>query len=58
MIKKGASVKEEYYVAPSLNELVLKQKKVGVYKINENDYFNLNGEDGKEEYENYLRGVK
>ena len=58
MIKKGASVKGQYYVAPSLNELVLKQKIIGVYKIDESDYFNLSGEDGREEYENYLRGVK
>lgn len=58
MIKKGASVNGVYYVAPSLNEMVLKQKKIGTYRVDKSNYFNLKKQSGREEYENYLKGVK
>ena len=58
MIKKGASVNGIYYVAPSLNEMVLKQKKIGAYRVDKSNYFNLKKQSGREEYENYLKGEK
>ena len=58
MIKKGASVNGAYYVAPVLNEMVLKKKKIGVYKVDKSNYFNLKKQSGREEYEDYLKGVK
>ena len=58
MIKKGASVNGIYYVAPSLNEMVLKQKKIGVYRVDKSNYFNLKKQNGREEYEDYLKGEK
>ena len=58
MIKKGASVNGIYYVAPSLNEMVLKQKKIGTYRVDKSNYFNLKKQSGREEYENYLKGEK
>ena len=57
-IKKGASVNGIYYVAPSLNEMVLKQKKIGAYRVDKSNYFNLKKQSGREEYENYLKGEK
>lgn len=56
MIKKGASVNGQYYVCPALNELVLKHKKIGAYRIRKEQYFNFNKQKGIEEYEKYLSG--
>lgn len=58
MIKKGASINEQYYVCPCYNELVLKQKKIGVYRISKRDYFNLNQQKGLDDYESYLKGKR
>ena len=38
MIKKDANVNGIYYIAPSLNEMILNNKKVGIYKIENNQY--------------------
>lgn len=38
MIKKDASVNGAFFIAPSLNEMVLRQKKMGVYTINNEKY--------------------
>ena len=55
MIQKEASVKGKYYVCPAYNEMVLKQKKIGVYKIDQGQYFNFNHAKGLELYEQYLK---
>lgn len=56
MIKKGACVNGQYYVCPSYNEMVLQQKKIGVFRISKDDYFNLNQQKGMDDYEAYLKG--
>lgn len=58
MILKGASVNGQYFVCPSFNELVLQQKKIGVIKINQNEYFSLKSQRGMDEYEEYLKKEK
>lgn len=55
MIIKNASVNEKYYVCPCYNEMILKHKKVGVYRITKQQYFNLNSQKGINEYEAYLQ---
>ena len=58
MIKKGACVNDQYYVCPCYNEMVLQQKKIGVFRISKDDYFNLNQQKGMDDYEMYLKGKK
>lgn len=55
MILKGANVNGQYFVCPTFNELVLKQKKIGVIKISQNEYFSLKSQKGIDEYEKYLK---
>ncbi|MDR0412115.1 MAG: glycosyltransferase family 2 protein [Treponema sp.] len=55
MIKKEASVDGKYYICPAYNEMVLLGKKIGIYRINQEQYFNLNHRKGIELYEEYLR---
>lgn len=55
MIKKGASVNGQYYVCPSFNQMVLKNRRIGVYRIDKREYFNFNKQKGIEEYEKYLK---
>ena len=58
MIKKGASTNGQYYVCPCYNEMVLLQKRIGVYRISKEDYFNLNQQKGMDDYEAYLKGKR
>ena len=37
-IRKGVEVDGRYYVAPTINELILKQKRVGFYQIKDTEY--------------------
>lgn len=39
MIKKDANVNGIYYIAPSLNEMILNHKRISIYKIDNNKYF-------------------
>lgn len=55
MIKKGASVNGQYYVCPTYNEMILRQKKIGTYSISKQDYFNLNQQKGINDYELFLK---
>lgn len=41
MIRKGDHVQERYYICPVYNQLVLKQKKIGVHKISHDQYVSL-----------------
>lgn len=54
MIKKGVNVNGRYYVCPVYNEMILKQKKIGIYQINREDYFNFKQDNAIAEYEKYL----
>ena len=50
MIIKGASVNNQFYVCPAYNELVLKQKKIGVFEIPKSAYISLATPAGVEAY--------
>ncbi|MCU0910022.1 MAG: glycosyltransferase family 2 protein [Rhodobacteraceae bacterium] len=55
MIRKGASVNGGFFVCPSLNELVLAQKRVGVERIERAQYISLATPQAVEEYEQMLK---
>lgn len=55
MIRKDASVNGGFFVCPSLNELVLTQKRVGVERIAREDYISLATPQAVEEYEQILK---
>ena len=51
MIKKDASVNGLYYIAPSLNELVLGDKQISIYKIDNSSYHSFYTHQKIKEYE-------
>lgn len=55
MIRKKADVNGNFYVCPVYNEMVLAQKKIGIYKIEKEQYYNFNHIKGIELYEEYYR---
>lgn len=57
MIIKGASVNGAYFVCPALNELVLVQKRIGVYEIPRSKYVSLATPQAIEEYEKSFLAV-
>lgn len=58
MIHKGASVNGGYFVCPAFNELILKQKKIGVHHIDRDRYVSLATPQAAEEYEQVLLARK
>ena len=54
MIRKDASVNGAFYICPAFNELVLMQKKLGVYQIDREKYYSLASPAGVEAYEKHL----
>lgn len=54
MIRKDASVNGAFYICPVFNELVLMQKKLGVYQIDREKYYSLASPSGVEAYEKHL----
>ena len=58
MIRKDASVNGQYYVCPTFNEMVLKQKKILAYQIPQEEYFSFKDQKGMDEYEDYLKRRK
>jgi len=58
MIHKGASVNGGYFVCPSLNELILAQKTVGIHQIERDQYISLATPQAVEEYEQMLLARK
>lgn len=56
MIRKGASVDGKYYVCPAFNEMVLRHKRIGTYRISKMDYFNFGQQKSVDDYERYLKG--
>jgi NDP-sugar pyrophosphorylase family protein len=58
MIRKGASVGGGYFVCPSFNELILRQKKLGVVRIERDQYVSLATPQAVEEYEQVLLARK
>lgn len=55
MIRKDASVNDGFFVCPSLNELVLAQMRVGVERIEREEYISLATPQAVEEYELILK---
>jgi NDP-sugar pyrophosphorylase family protein len=55
MIRKDASVNDGFFVCPSLNELVLAQMRVGVERIEREQYISLATPQAVEEYELILK---
>ncbi|CCV44200.1 glycosyltransferase family 2 protein [Yersinia enterocolitica] len=51
LIRKNASVNEKFYVAPTFNELILKQMKVGTINLNVDDYKLLKTERQAQQFE-------
>ena len=51
LIRKDAHLDGSYFVAPTFNELVLKQKKVGVKELDTTKYFPLKTEQQVEQFE-------
>ena len=54
MIRKRASVNDQYYVCPTYNEMILKQRKIGVFEIPKEVYFSLSSPQGVKYYEDFL----
>ena len=54
MIKKDAAINGSFYISPSLNELVLLGKKIGVYKIDAERYHNIYDVSALTAFERYL----
>lgn len=54
MIQKKANVNGGYFVCPTFNEMILDQKKIGVYHIDQEDYISLATPQAVEEYEQLL----
>lgn len=54
MIRKDASVNGIFYICPVFNELILMQKKLGIYMINRANYYSLAIPTGVEAYQKHL----
>lgn len=55
MIKKDANINGIYYVSPTLNEMVLENKKISIYKIDNNKYHTFYTPQKIKEYERKLQ---
>lgn len=54
MIGKNASVNGSFYVCPVFNEMILKQMKIGVYRIKKEQYYSFSHDSGIEAYKAYI----
>ncbi len=54
MISKDAHVSELFYICPSYNEMILQQKRIGIYKVEKSEYFPLTSPKEVKEYESAL----
>lgn len=54
MIIKDAHVKGSFYICPTINELVLSHKQVGIYNISADKYHPLKSEKQLQNYESYM----
>jgi CTP:molybdopterin cytidylyltransferase MocA len=55
MVRKDAHVQGRFFVCPAFNELVLRQRRVGVHEIDRADYFSLATPQGVSAYEEHLQ---
>jgi len=60
MIMKNAHVNGQFFVCPTLNEMILQQKSIGVHRIEKSQYYSFGHASGIDAYKAYLRtgGVK
>ena len=58
MIRKNASVNEQFFICPAFNEMILKQQTIGVYRILKEQYYNFSHTSGMKAYEAYLTEQK
>lgn len=54
MIKKDANIKGQYFIAPTLNELILENKIISIYKIDNDKYHTFYTPQKIKEYERLL----
>ena len=54
MILKDASVNDLFYVCPAYNELILRNRRIGIYEIRKNSYIPLSMPQGVQNYERAL----
>jgi NDP-sugar pyrophosphorylase family protein len=50
MIKKNIRVNNEFYIAPTYNEMIIKNKKIGVYHIDKTNHWSVGTPDDLEKY--------
>lgn len=58
MILKSASVNGQFFICPVFNEMILRQMKIGVYKIDKDQYYSFGHDSGVDAYKNYLKSLK
>ena len=58
MILKNASVNGQFFVCPVLNEMILDNKKIGIYRIKKSQYFNFGQESEMDAYKKYLQSIE
>lgn len=58
MIRKGASTNGAYFVCPTFNEMILRQKRVGIHRIDREQYISLATPRAVEDYEQALLARK
>lgn len=57
MIKKDAHVGGRFFVCPAYNEMILRQRKIGVFQIPRNAYFSLATPQGVQAYADHLKKI-
>jgi dTDP-glucose pyrophosphorylase len=54
MIRKDDHVGGAFYVCPAYNQMILRQKRIGITEVSKDDYFSLATPHGVDLYENFL----
>lgn len=55
MILKDAHVNGQFYICPVYNEMILQQKKIGIYNIPSEDYYSFSTPKGLREFEEFAK---
>lgn len=58
MIRKNASVNGQFFICPTFNEMILKQRLIGTYRIKKEQYYNFSHSSGMKAYEAYLAEMR
>jgi len=54
MILKNANINGRFFLCPVFNEMILRQMRIGVHRIEKDQYYNFSHASGMEAYKNYL----